>query len=117
MMNIGLIMIVSLISTILLEIISGLILGVRKGLDILNILLVNLLTNPLVVSISYYINLAYGLKIKYIVLIILEVLVVIIEGLIYKKYFSYRKIDLIIFSLLLNGCSYFIGNIINSIIW
>lgn len=105
-----------LILTIIFELFLAMILGVRNKKDIINVILVNILTNPIVVSVSTYINLRYGIFPRGISLIFLEIFAVIAEGFIYKKYLKYNKINGIMLSFILNLFSYSIGCIINYII-
>ena len=105
------IMLICLISTIIIETIFAFIFKVRNKKDFLNIILVNIITNPIVVIIPIYIELIYGLTYRNISLIILEILTVLIEGFIYYKYLDYRKINPYLLSFLLNLLSYFIGEI------
>ena len=44
--------------------------------------------------------------------IIMEIIVLFVEGTIYNKYFKYKKINPYLVSLILNASSYFIGGII-----
>lgn len=111
--NLPFIMIRCLLLTIIIELVVGLILGIRNKKDIINIILVNVITNPIVVITPIIVYLRFGYKFEIITLIILEILTVLIEGLIYKKTLKYNKINLILFSLILNICSYSIGEIIN----
>ena len=111
------ILIVCLLSTIIVEVIVSLLLKVRDKKDILNIILVNIMTNPLLVSITVYINIFYGLKYKNIIIYPLEILVVLVEGLVYKRYLKYKKINPYLLSLILNISSYLIGLFINRIIY
>ena len=111
--NFALYMLICLILTIVVEVLVALILKVRNKLDLINIVLVNILTNPLLVSTTNLISINYGLKIGYIFLFIFELLAVFIEGLIYKKYLDYRKINPYVLSLILNVCSYLCGLTIN----
>lgn len=106
------IMITCLLITIIIELVGAIILKTDKR-DLIYVLLVNTLTNPLVVSIPVYINIKYGLNARNIVLITFEIMTVLIEGLIYIKSFKKNKINPYLFSLILNACSYFIGEIIN----
>ncbi|MBR1414171.1 MAG: hypothetical protein IJ574_05855 [Bacilli bacterium] len=99
-----------LIITIIIEIIFAFILGLRKK-ELLNVVLVNILTNPLVVSITVYVNITYGLYYRKITLIILEVLTIIIEAFIYKKYIKNK--NSIRLAILLNLASFFVGELIN----
>ena len=58
------IMIRCLLLTIIIEIIVGLILGIRNKKDIINIILVNIVTNPIVVSIPILVLVKYGYSAK-----------------------------------------------------
>ena len=111
-MNIFKIIIICLISTIIIELLFALLLGIRKRIDIVNAILVNILTNPFVSSLPLFINVRYGVRARNITLAILEVVTVLIEGYIYKKYLNYKKINPYFLSLILNCASYFIGLII-----
>lgn len=104
-------MLKALVTTILLELVLALILGIRSKKDILNIILVNVMTNPIVVSVSIAILFYFGLKIRNISLIFLELFAVLSEGFIYKN-LEYKKINPFILSLILNACSFFIGLLI-----
>ena len=106
-------MIRALIFTIIIEIIIALVLKIREKKDILNIVLVNCFTNPLVTSIPVYINIRYGVFQRNITLLALEIITVIVEGYIYKKVFKFKIINPFVLSLFLNLSSYLIGNIIN----
>lgn len=112
-----LVMVRCLIITILIEVIVGIIIGIRDKKDLLNIILVNIMTNPLVVSFPVYILLKYGQTARMIVLYTLEVLTVLAEGFVYFKFFKYKKINGFLVSLILNLSSYLIGEVINNIIY
>jgi len=111
-----LIMLICLISTIVIELIMSLLLGIRNKKDILNVILVNIMTNPLVVSILMYItyNRLFNTTIS---IIILEILVILTEGFTYKKVLTFDKINPYVLSLILNISSYFIGRVLNNIIY
>lgn len=106
-----------LIITIILEVFTALIFKVRSTKDLLNIVLINIVTNPVLVVITYYVNIYYSMKVYYIVLIILELCVVFIEGFVYKKYLKFKNINPFVLAFILNCSSYFIGRIINNIIY
>ena len=110
------VMIISLLCTLLIEISVAFILKYR-GKDLINVLLVNILTNPLLNSLVIAINYYWGLKARNISLYILEILVVLIEGFIYYKYLDRKKINGFILSLILNISSYGLGILINKIIY
>lgn len=116
-MSIFYIMIVCLVSTLVIEIVCSIIFGLRDKLDIINVGLVNVLTNPLVVSITFFINIRYGYSTRMIAEIILEVCAVLSEGFIYSKVLKYKKINGYVLSLILNVISYSLGFVINSIIY
>ena len=110
------VMIKCLLITIIIEIIFALLLKIRDKKDILNILLVNIVTNPLVVSVPVLFNVVYGLFERNICLLILEILAVLLEGIVYKKYLNFKKINPFILSILLNLSSYLVGEIINNFV-
>lgn len=100
-----------LLITILIETSLSIILGLRKKIDIINVVLVQVVTNPIVVSTSLYLSI-YHSSIRNIVVLILEVLVVLSEGFMYKKFLSFKKINPFILSIILNLVSFLFGLII-----
>lgn len=110
------IMIVSFAMTIIIENIFALFFGVRSIKDFLNIILVNIVTNPIVVSTSTLINIKYGYETKYYALIPIELAVVVIEGFIYKKTLRYKGNPFKL-SFILNVLSFFIGYFANQFIY
>lgn len=108
---------VSLTCTIIIEFILALILGLRDKKDLFNVILVNIVTNPIVVSVSFTSNLLYGIQGKIISTIILEILAFLCEGFIYFKVLKYKKINGFLLSLILNVTSYTLGIFLNNIIW
>lgn len=103
---------ICLFLTVLLEEISAFLLGVRKKEDFITIGLVNMMTNPLLVVCSTIVNSFFGVKARNISLLILEFLVVVIEGLLYRRTLERKKLNIFLFSFILNVCSYFGGCII-----
>ena len=114
--DLPIVMIRCLVITIIVEVLLAVIMGYRKK-DLVNVLLVNILTNPLLNSLVVYVNFYYGLKYRNIALLILEIIVVLIEGFIYQKYLQKRKINGYILSFILNTASYLLGIVINDIIY
>ena len=107
--DLPIIMIKCLILTIIIETIVALIIGIRNKRDIINVILVNILTNPLVVTLPF---LAYQVINKNVykpTLYVLEILVLFVEGFIYHKVLIFKRINPYIISLLLNVTSYIIG--------
>lgn len=111
--DLPMIMLKCLICTILIEFVGSIIIGVRNKKDLINIILVNIMTNPLVTSIPVYFNIRYGIFERNIALGILEILTLVVEGFIYKKYLEFKKINPYMLSLILNSLSFFIGELIN----
>lgn len=116
-MNLFKIMGVSLASTIIIEFVCAFIMGIRNKKDLINVILVNILTNPLVVSISFLINLRYGLFSKRIAMLFLEMFAFTTEGLIYNKCLEFKKHNGFLVSFILNSTSYILGIFINAIVW
>lgn len=103
----------AVILTVIIEICASFIIGIRNKKDLLNIILVNIMTNPLVNFIVIFLNFYFGIFSRNVGLVILEILAVIVEGFVYKKYLNFKKINPYVLSLILNCSSYFIGEIIN----
>ena len=116
-MNIFVIMLIALSSTLFIEFVGAYILGIRNKLDFVNVGLVNILTNPLVVSISFFMNITYGVVYRRIALFILEVLAFVIEGYIYDRVLYFKKYNGFTISFVLNILSFGLGILINKIIY
>ncbi len=104
-----------LILTIVLELLLGIILGLRKK-DLLYVALVNVLTNPILNALSTLIYIKYYYKGFIISIIVLEIIAFLVEGLIYKKVLSYKKIKPMLLSFILNIFSFSVGQLINTFI-
>lgn len=109
------IMVRCLILTILIELLVAVIIGIKNKKDLLNVVLVNIFTNPLVVSIPILVRIKMGYNSQVISLIILELFAFISEGFIYSKTLKYKKINPYLISLILNLSSYLIGELINKL--
>ncbi len=99
--------------TLVLELFGAVVLGLRKR-DLVTVILVNVVTNPLLVSVTTLIYVLHGRAAFYVSLIILEAAVFVSEGLLYK-YALKPKINPFLLSLILNVFSALIGNVINGI--
>ena len=115
--NLPLIMLDCLLSTIIIECLIGFALGIRYKKDFLNIIIANIITNPIVVSFPVYVMIRYGIYAENIILAILEILTVLVEGFIYSRVLKYKKINPFIISFILNLGSYLIGEVINMIMY
>lgn len=100
-----------LLLTVVIEIVISFAIGLRKK-DLINVFLVNILTNPLLNSIYLYFGGTTSRINSYIILFILEVIVLFVEGYIYKKVLEVKKINSYLLSLILNISSFLLGNII-----
>lgn len=109
-------MIFCLIITIIIECTVAFILKVRNLKDFFNIIIVNFMTNPLVVSIPVYLNIMYGIKYRNIAYYFLELFAMFSEGYVYKKYLKYDKINPFILSFVLNLTSFLSGEIFGKIL-
>lgn len=101
----------SLIITALIEVLLAFILSKRKR-DLINVILANMITNPLVVTIPIYFGLISGVRYSNISLLLLELITVLIEGLLYKKYNS-NRVNPWVLSTILNISSFCLGSLIN----
>ena len=111
--NMPLIMARCLILTIVMELLFAIILGIKDKKDILNVILVQVLTNPIVVTVPYFIYIEFGYIPYRVSIYVLEVMAVLVEGFVYSKTLKYKKINPYLFSFLLNLLSYSLGLIIN----
>lgn len=108
-------LVICLVLTLVLEEVTALIIGVRKGFDLIVILFSNLLTNPVVV----YAGIAFASFTKIprpVYVIVLELAAFIIEALIYRKLLFTKKPSPFLLSLILNCVSFFIGSTLSSLI-
>ena len=110
--NIILIMLHCLCVTLLVETVAALLFKIR-GADLLYVVLVNVLTNPIVVYISMFWGYRFFGVGRILIVAIPELCAFLVEGFIYYKCLNNRKVNGYLFSLVLNICSYGIGEIIN----
>ena len=101
--------IICLFLTVIIEAVFAFLLGVRKSYGQLIVLIVNVITNPILNSILTVVSFYLPRSSYYFFLIPLEIIVVIAEGLLFKKLLS-LKMNPFIFSIIINSCSYFIGS-------
>ena len=108
-------LIVCLILTLVLEEITALIVGVRKGFDLTVILFSNLLTNPVVVF-SGMLLASFTSIPRPVYIIVLELAAFITEALIYRKLLFTKRPSPFLLSLILNSVSFFAGTTLSSLI-
>ena len=96
---------VSLLLTIVIEVIVSYALGIRTKKDIMIIAIVNICTNPVLVYITDCVLLFSNGKIEVynITVVIMEIIVIIIEYLLYKKYLSHKGKSPFIISLVISS--------------
>ena len=104
----------SLALTIAIESGFSVLIGIRNKKDLLLVIMVNVLTNPIVVLL-YWIAVYYTNWNTVLVIIPLELFAVLTEGFYYKKYAQKIKRPFI-FSIAANAVSYSIGFIIQQFI-
>ena len=110
-------LVISLGLTLLIELLVALILGIRNKEDMLIVILVNTLTNPVVVFCANCILLLESNLVYNVYVAVVEVLVVMIEWKIYQSFFSERYQHSSFFlSLICNLSSFLFGMIVNFII-
>ena len=108
---------VSLLLTILIEISISFIIGIREKEDLKVVFWTNVLTNPVVVYIANCIKILNNNVIYNIAVFIIEVLVIIVEFIIYKKFLDYKKKSPLLISSINNIVSFSLGIIISKIIF
>ncbi len=114
--NIFIRMLWSLLLTIIIELLLALLIGIRKNNDILNIIIINCITNPIINYIMMVIVYLFSNSaIVYLCLFFFEIIVMYVEYKFYRNKLKFRKIDPLLLSALLNFSSLILGFIINNI--
>ena len=107
---------VCLFLTIILEVATAVLIGIRKGFDLTVILLVNVLTNPIVVLTGMVMG-SYTTVPRAVYITVLELAAFITEALFYRKLLYTRKPSPFLLSLILNCVSFFIGTTVGGLIF
>lgn len=105
----------SLLYTLIIELIISIILGIRNKEDIKVIICANVCTNPVIVYITNCLLLLNNMKLLFSIVMFFEIIVVIVEYIIYKKCLRFDKLSPFFISLVNNVLSFGIGIIINII--
>lgn len=108
-------LLVSLALTLIIETAVALLLGIRGKHDIAVVLLVNIMTNPVVVFTVNCVMLLRDRVLFCAVLAVMEILAFIAEAIAYKKTLNYEKLPPFAVSLICNVTSFGTGIIINAI--
>ena len=107
-------LVISLAMTLVLELSYAAFWGVRTRHDLVLVTLVNVLTNPIVVFVYYFVRLR-RLPVNYgWITVLMEVLAVVTEALLYQKHARTIRRPWL-FSLSANAFSYAVGELINGI--
>lgn len=101
-----------LLITLICEETAAFFIGLRRR-DLLYVLFVNAITNPIVVFSQLFTWLYFGRTASNIILLTLEISAFLLEGFIYKRHVKTGKIHGFLLSLILNAVSYSIGFLIN----
>lgn len=105
-------MLICLVSTVLIECVLALLWKVRRPRDLVIVALVNVATNPMLVSLCYGAAYWFGPQYYYPVMAVLEILVFLIEGCVYGQLLPKQKHPFLL-SLSLNAGSVILGYGIN----
>lgn len=104
-----------LLTTLLLEGVSAWIIGIRDGYSQRIIALVNAITNPILNMILLLVNLYLPLGYVRGLTLVLEVVIFLVEGLLFRSFLKDRRHPFLL-SLYLNAGSFFAGKIIHMLI-
>ena len=106
-------LIISLVLTLIIEVWFALIFKVRGKIDIAVVFLANIITNPVIVTIENLIwtieNYTLMITLSFIIWMVLEVVVILVEGYIYNKLRVKSKYSPYKLSLILNSISILFG--------
>ena len=107
----------SLLLTIIIELTTSFIIGIRNKEDIKVVIWANILTNPVVVFLANSIKLLNNNLIYNSIVLIMEIIVVIVEFAILKKYIEFKGRTSMFISTINNITSFSLGIIISKIIF
>ncbi len=114
--NVFLTMAVCLVLTIVLEGAAAFLLGVRTLHGQTTVLLANIMTNPLVVSLNILMTLRFGQAGSYGSLVVLEAAAFLAEALVYRRNPPCRRNPFLL-SALLNGFSFLCGIVLSHFLY
>lgn len=107
----------SLLLTLIIELTTSFIIGIRNKEDIKVVIWANILTNPVVVFLANSIKLLNNNLIYNSIVLIMEIIVVIVEFVIFKKYIEFNGKSSMFISTINNIISFSLGIIISKIIF
>ncbi|MBO4399721.1 MAG: hypothetical protein J5795_06275 [Lachnospiraceae bacterium] len=96
----------NLVATLIIEVPLAILLGVRNRKDIGLVFWLNCLTNPVLVTILYLLTLtSLGDPVVNGILFLSEIVVVVTEGMVYRRYLQRKPMNPFLLSFLLNAVS------------
>jgi hypothetical protein len=104
--------IIAFLLTIIIEVIVALVLGYRKRGEIIAIVFINIITNPILnyfLSLNNYLGI---IQINQIMILLLEIIIVIVEWLLLRFALQQKSSRLLILSMAMNFCSYLAGFVV-----
>ena len=100
----------NLVATVIIEVPLAILLGVRSQKDIETVFWLNCLTNPILVTILYFLmKTSLGDPALNGILFLMEIVVVITEGTVYRCKLQCKPMNPYLLSFLLNAVSYGVG--------
>lgn len=102
-------LIISLILAVFIELLISILIGIRKRNDVITIIAVNTLTNPIVVFTANILNNYEILLLYWPIVIFMELIVILIEGKLYDRTLNFKKISGLKLSFINNIISFGIG--------
>lgn len=113
-MGIIMVLLVALILTIIMELVTAFILGIREKQDLKVIIKANIITNPIVLFIIPFVYVFFlDSLISNVIVMLLEIFVIIVEAKIFKKQLNYNKESPLMISVVNNIASFFLWIVIN----
>ncbi len=103
----------SLFYTLIIELTVAICLGIRSKEDIKVVICANVCTNPVIVYITNCVLILRNWILYFSVVLVLEVVVLFVEGFIYKKCLRFNTIPPFMISLICNVTSFGIGLIVS----
>lgn len=109
--------IISLVMTLIIEFIIAICLKIKDKEDLKVIIFANILTNPVVVFCTNLVFTFCSQFVYVITVIIFEILAVVVEYYLYKRFLKFKEKSPLYISIISNVCSFSIGLIIDKIIF
>ena len=102
--------VMSLVFTIFMELTISILCGVNKKMDLVSIIWINIVTNPITELINLLIKDKYF---HFFLILLIEILITVIEWILFKKILKSKNINFLHLSIINNICSYTVGLLFN----